>query len=203
MLITIVGTLLDASIRTGTPGRIRTCDLWYRKPTLYPAELRARLISLPPKKQQRGRAIITTIMLLLYVLYFALYGFVAALIISVLWTIFSFFRDSDGKNKLAIKILAASILLQVINFVIASEVASYADKHNYIAGYDACRVAMAYNPLIYAVGAVSVLLACFDVYLAFKNRLTKAGFASIMLAIIWAALTFASIIISNTGACFH
>jgi hypothetical protein len=26
----------------GTPGRVRTCDLWYRKPTLYPAELRAR-----------------------------------------------------------------------------------------------------------------------------------------------------------------
>jgi hypothetical protein len=26
----------------GTPGRIRTYDLWYRKPTLYPSELRAR-----------------------------------------------------------------------------------------------------------------------------------------------------------------
>jgi hypothetical protein len=24
----------------GTPGRIRTYDLWLRKPTLYPAELR-------------------------------------------------------------------------------------------------------------------------------------------------------------------
>ena len=26
----------------GALGRIRTCDLWYRKPTLYPTELRAR-----------------------------------------------------------------------------------------------------------------------------------------------------------------
>ncbi len=26
----------------GAPGRIRTCDLWLRRPTLYPAELRAR-----------------------------------------------------------------------------------------------------------------------------------------------------------------
>ena len=25
----------------GAPGRIRTCDLWLRRPTLYPAELRA------------------------------------------------------------------------------------------------------------------------------------------------------------------
>jgi hypothetical protein len=28
--------------RTGAPGRIRTCDLGLRRPTLYPAELRAR-----------------------------------------------------------------------------------------------------------------------------------------------------------------
>ena len=27
--------------RDGAPGRIRTCDLWLRRPTLYPAELRA------------------------------------------------------------------------------------------------------------------------------------------------------------------
>ena len=27
----------------GTPGRIRTCDLWLRKPTLYPAELRVQM----------------------------------------------------------------------------------------------------------------------------------------------------------------
>src|SRR6188508_1829513 len=26
----------------GAPGRIRTCGLWLRRPTLYPAELRAR-----------------------------------------------------------------------------------------------------------------------------------------------------------------
>ena len=26
----------------GAPGKIRTCDLWLRRPTLYPAELRAR-----------------------------------------------------------------------------------------------------------------------------------------------------------------
>ena len=29
----------------GAPGRIRTCDLWLRRPTLYPAELRARAVS--------------------------------------------------------------------------------------------------------------------------------------------------------------
>ena len=28
--------------RTGTPERIRTSDLWLRKPTLYPTELQAR-----------------------------------------------------------------------------------------------------------------------------------------------------------------
>ena len=28
--------------RVGAPGRIRTCGLWLRRPTLYPAELRAR-----------------------------------------------------------------------------------------------------------------------------------------------------------------
>ncbi|MDB5186476.1 MAG: hypothetical protein JWL85_999 [Candidatus Saccharibacteria bacterium] len=27
----------------GTPGRIRTYDLWLRKPTLYPAELRVHI----------------------------------------------------------------------------------------------------------------------------------------------------------------
>ena len=26
----------------GAPGRIRTCDLWLRRPTLYPTELRAQ-----------------------------------------------------------------------------------------------------------------------------------------------------------------
>ena len=26
----------------GAPGRIRTCDLWIRNPTLYPAELRVQ-----------------------------------------------------------------------------------------------------------------------------------------------------------------
>ena len=29
--------------KIGAPGRIRTCDLWLRRPTLYPAELRARM----------------------------------------------------------------------------------------------------------------------------------------------------------------
>lgn len=28
----------------GTPDMIRTCDRWYRKPVLYPAELRAHTI---------------------------------------------------------------------------------------------------------------------------------------------------------------
>ena len=31
------------SIFFGTPGTIRTCDLWLRKPTLYPAELRVHI----------------------------------------------------------------------------------------------------------------------------------------------------------------
>ena len=31
-----------ASYQNGAPDRSRTCDLWLRKPTLYPAELRAR-----------------------------------------------------------------------------------------------------------------------------------------------------------------
>jgi hypothetical protein len=33
--------LLTLYLITGTPDRIRTCDLWLRRPTLYPAELRA------------------------------------------------------------------------------------------------------------------------------------------------------------------
>ena len=31
----------------GAPDRIRTCDLWFRRPTLYPAELRAHLELIP------------------------------------------------------------------------------------------------------------------------------------------------------------
>ena len=30
----------------GAPDTIRTCDRWYRKPVLYPAELRAHTISI-------------------------------------------------------------------------------------------------------------------------------------------------------------
>src|SRR5919198_4355352 len=37
------------SIKRSAPGRIRTCDLWLRRPTLYPAELRAHL------KTEEGR----------------------------------------------------------------------------------------------------------------------------------------------------
>src|ERR1041384_2077274 len=33
---------LSNATTSGAPGRIRTCDLWLRRPTLYPAELRAR-----------------------------------------------------------------------------------------------------------------------------------------------------------------
>lgn len=33
-------TLLPSTTKTGAPDRIRTCDLWNRNPTLYPAELR-------------------------------------------------------------------------------------------------------------------------------------------------------------------
>jgi hypothetical protein len=33
---------VERSVLSGAPGRIRTCGLWLRRPTLYPAELRAR-----------------------------------------------------------------------------------------------------------------------------------------------------------------
>ena len=33
-------------LKYGAPDTIRTCDRWYRKPVLYPAELRAHTISL-------------------------------------------------------------------------------------------------------------------------------------------------------------
>ena len=48
----------------GAPGRIRTCDLWLRRPTLYPSELRAQsafaspqrcIISRPPVSSTRHR----------------------------------------------------------------------------------------------------------------------------------------------------
>src|SRR6266542_2019991 len=40
----------------GAPGRIRTCDLWLRRPTLYPAELRARTKTEDGKrKKENGR----------------------------------------------------------------------------------------------------------------------------------------------------
>jgi hypothetical protein len=39
---------MHLSIR-GTRGRIRTYDLWLRKPTLYPAELHARILALKTK----------------------------------------------------------------------------------------------------------------------------------------------------------
>ena len=32
---------LNRRWESGTPGKIRTCDLWFRRPTLYPTELRA------------------------------------------------------------------------------------------------------------------------------------------------------------------
>ena len=32
---------LNERWESGTPGKIRTCDLWFRRPTLYPTELRA------------------------------------------------------------------------------------------------------------------------------------------------------------------
>ena len=39
------GSRRDAALHQGAPGRIRTCDLRFRKPPLYPPELRARLSS--------------------------------------------------------------------------------------------------------------------------------------------------------------
>jgi hypothetical protein len=39
-------SLLVCSEFSNTPGRIRTCDLRFRKPTLYPTELRAQLMNI-------------------------------------------------------------------------------------------------------------------------------------------------------------
>src|SRR3972149_2607265 len=36
------GRLVYAAEETGAPERIRTSDLWFRRPTLYPTELQAR-----------------------------------------------------------------------------------------------------------------------------------------------------------------
>ena len=33
---------MGESVKNGAPDRIRTCDLWLRRPALYPTELRAR-----------------------------------------------------------------------------------------------------------------------------------------------------------------
>ena len=38
----LVSTILAFPLLTGAPGGSRTHDLWLRKPTLYPTELRAR-----------------------------------------------------------------------------------------------------------------------------------------------------------------
>jgi hypothetical protein len=35
--------IINTGTFIGTPGAIRTHDLWYRKPTLYPAELRVHI----------------------------------------------------------------------------------------------------------------------------------------------------------------
>ena len=34
---------LETKRKNGAPGAIRTPDLWFRRPTLYPAELQARI----------------------------------------------------------------------------------------------------------------------------------------------------------------
>ena len=36
--------MLFMEVNNGAPDTIRTCDRWYRKPVLYPAELRAHTI---------------------------------------------------------------------------------------------------------------------------------------------------------------
>ena len=36
--------MLQQHTQDGAPYRSRTCDLWYRKPMLYPAELRAHML---------------------------------------------------------------------------------------------------------------------------------------------------------------
>lgn len=40
---------------SGAPDRIRTCDLWNRNPTLYPAELRVHPLAAGPPKQSVKR----------------------------------------------------------------------------------------------------------------------------------------------------
>ncbi|GEM_PF-3537641 len=42
----LVSTSLVTKVFTGAPNRSRTCDLWLRKPTLYPTELWARGVAL-------------------------------------------------------------------------------------------------------------------------------------------------------------
>jgi hypothetical protein len=48
----IVSGLSADSRKAGAPGRIRTCDLWLRRPTLYPAELRAQSEDRGRKKEE-------------------------------------------------------------------------------------------------------------------------------------------------------
>ena len=43
--LTVVAEVAESSkVINGTPGRIRTCDIRLRRPTLYPAELRAHIL---------------------------------------------------------------------------------------------------------------------------------------------------------------
>ena len=49
-----------AGIESGTPDRIRTCDLRLRRPTLYPAELRAHTGSTQERPGPRGGTIEAT-----------------------------------------------------------------------------------------------------------------------------------------------
>src|SRR5262249_56892398 len=41
--------LHSGSQHSGAPDKIRTCDLWLRRPTLYPAELRVRAVGSTPR----------------------------------------------------------------------------------------------------------------------------------------------------------
>ena len=41
----------------GTPGRIRTYDLWLRKPTLYPAELRVHVAAVEKLMLDRAQTL--------------------------------------------------------------------------------------------------------------------------------------------------
>ncbi len=61
MIFLVLKKVLESTVirefKYGAPDMIRTCDRWYRKPVLYPAELRAHTISIKRLKLYRFKLI--------------------------------------------------------------------------------------------------------------------------------------------------